>query len=121
MAVMLSVGRLCYAYHFLFLFFQQGRPRTYHQTPPGELIDPALDADLSVRLSMYSPHFELVQGKDDLWLCLAIAQSGCRAGEPAVASHGVGDSESAAKREAGLNLIHNLQGLSYVTCSNYQQ
>ena len=107
--------------HFLIYFFQQGPPRTYHRTPPRELLDPALDTDLSARLSMYAPHFELVRSQDDLWLCLAIAQSGCRAGEPAVASHGVGDSESAAKREAGLNLIHNLQGLGYVIFDNYQQ
>ena len=63
---------------------------------------------------MYTPHFEICEGVNNQWLCLAIAQSGCRAGEPAVASHGIGDSKSAAKREAGLNLIHNLQGLGYV-------
>lgn len=93
---------------------QQGPPRTYRQTPPRELLDPTLDSDLFDTLIMYTPHFELRQGTNDQWLCLAIAQSGCRDGEPAVASHGVGDSESTAKREAGLNLIHNLQGLGYV-------
>lgn len=94
--------------------FQQGRPRTYRRTPPRELVDPALDSDLFDTLNAYSPHFEVREGNNEQWLCLAIAQSGCRDGEPAVASHGVGDSKSAAKREAGLNLIHSLQGLGYV-------
>ena len=98
----------------LILHFQQGPPRTYRRTPPRELLDPTLDSDLFGTLTMYTPHFELCRGIDDQWLCLAIAQSGCKKGEPAVASHGVGDSESSAKREAGLNLIHNLHGLGYV-------
>ena len=98
----------------LILHFQQGPPRTYRRTPPRELLDPTLDSDLFGTLIMYTPHFELRRGVDDQWLCLAIAQSGYRKGEPAVASYGVGDSESAAKREAGLNLIHSLQALGYV-------
>jgi hypothetical protein len=74
-----------------------------------------LDCDLSDALSMYSPHYEVRRSiNDEQWLCLVIAESGCRDGEPAAASHGIGDSKSAAKREAELNLIHSLQGLGYL-------
>ena len=100
---------ICYNFHF-----QQGRPRIYRRTPPRELLDPTLDSDLFDALSMYTPHFELCRSIDERWLCLVIAESGCREGEPAVASNGIGDSESAAKREAGLNLIHSLRGLGYL-------
>lgn len=93
---------------------QQGPSRLHRRTPPREIIDPHLDVDLDSALSGYAPQFEVREGIDNKWLCLAIAQSGCHHGQPAVASHGVGDSDSAAKREAALNLIHNLRELGYV-------
>lgn len=96
---------------------QQGPSRTYQTTPPKEVLDPDLDRSLSTSLSSYTPQFVFREGIDNKWLCLAIAQSGCHAGQPAVASQGMGDSESAAKREAALNLIHNLTELGYVISS----
>ena len=100
---------LCYS-------IQQGPSRTYRidVSPPKEVLDPDLDIYLSTSLSSYTPQFVFREGIDNKWLCLAIAQSGCHADQPAVASQGVGDSESAAMREAALNLIHSLKELGYV-------
>ena len=102
---------------YLYYSLQQGPSRTYRKSPPKEVLDPELDISLSVSLSSYTPQFVFREGVDNKCLCLAIAQSGCHADQPAVASQGVGDSQSAAKREAALNLIHNLTELGYVISS----
>ena len=101
-------------FNISFKLLQQGPAQPHLSTQPRELLDPNLDVDLQHALSLYSPLFLVREGEGNKWLCLAIAERGCNRGQPAVASHGVGDSETSAKREAACNLIHNLRELGYV-------
>lgn len=82
------------------------RPRQ----PPREVIDPDLDSDIQQILSPYSPVFKTDRGSSECWLCLVTVTEGC--GFP-VTAQGMGESESQAKREAGINLVDNLNALGY--------
>ena len=78
------------------------------------MIDKDLDGDISVQLADYCPQFDFQTVEGGVVLCLARATSGCASLLPAsVAAHGRGESESQAKREAALNLAHNLQELNF--------
>lgn len=77
------------------------------RSPPKEVIDPDTDDDVRTLLSRYTVEYFPDEGEEDgVYLSMALAS------EIAIASHGQGGSPSAAKREAQLHLLENINHLS---------
>ena len=84
-------------------------------TSPPEIIDSDLDDAIQLPLSSYTPLYQIVEGLQEntrSWLCLATVTVNCSF---PVTAQGMGDTETAAKRDAACNLLSNLSALGY-TC-----